>query len=535
MNAIITLHISLDSICYKLDLGGQVSWYDAKFTAKDKDLIFIWLLNLSKPVFQAMPLDTIKINCTEEIQKEFKTAINGFAGILNITNGSIKENQHLKGVNKDYTGLLFWNIGENPRYKALYEQLRKSNSDIYYLNHEPGFNKKTREWESSDTPMSINELLDYIRENKIKKIISINHYVPDKYIEKKGIFILPLLEYMGSEWIILDNDPPDLRPQGYLSKSFYNFSDLHFTTMSVLNKWWDKKYKIKTRYITIPHDYNNERKAELTDDYDIIVLTNSRIKNVESVRGIIDGIIPLFPEKTIYKDIYLWYLALRKLILEIMPLGEFERLKHNSHLHSFFFAFVSYLKHKIIADIKTEKQIRIYGDEGWKKLYPEYYKGLLNNEQIDKLYSESNHLFLLLNFSWSYLDASGPVYDVIARGVPFINVPPLVKAKDFEGFTNIEYSDKKQLNYLINNAKKAIYQEDFRNSFLLCKIVLRESCQEIEQSIMGHKSNDLFGQFLKAHQTLIDSMVDEYLDQNENILRECFEQIFIKLNYKDEE
>ena len=436
----ITITKNKNILSLKTNFNGIINWHDLKLSVDvDNDVLVNWLLMKVDPIWALMPIDDeLKINC-QDIE-DIKQAVFSLANILEATNEAI--GKHIKSFSRK-DNILFWNVSEDMRYKSLYNRLNKNN-DIQYINMDLGFDRVTRKWNHTDVSMSVDSLIKYLIDDEIGKIITVNSYVLDKYISSTAVNLMALCKHLGIEWITIDNDPADLNISGYYRRYAYNdTNNSRFSNLSCLVECFDKEYESNNiHYMAIPQDYGSEERSVLSNDYDIIVLSNSRYKNVQSMLSGIEAVCKSLPQETLYQDINTWYLAMRKLILEIMPLNEFKRFKQNSLLHHFYFACVQWLKFKIIGDVETDRKVKVYGDVGWHEVCKEYYCGSLDNNQVNSLYKESNHLYLLLNCSFSYLDASGPVYDVIRRNVPWINVPPMVKTDIFEPLDAVEYTDK---------------------------------------------------------------------------------------------
>ena len=481
------------------------------------NVVFSWLMKNCKDIFYQLPIE-LEIKCQEHCAEFFNVPLGNLATVFEKTGNAIKGLTELNGIGKDYQSILFWNVADDARYKGLCSQLSQK-ADVKYMNFVPGFDRKLRKWVGADIPMTVNEFVEYVTANQIGKIVTINYYVVDKYVEKTGISLIAICNYLGIEWIILDNDPPDLRATGFLHKAWHHNGDMAFSNLSVLNDFWDKKYGIDTTYTAIPQDYTQKEPYELDDDYTIVVLTNSRLEAVKEYMPQIQFLLQRMPYETMFTDIHTWYLATRHRLLYEMDLDEYQQLFHNSMLHRFYYHVVNYLKFYIVSHLKTDRLIEVYGDVGWGQLFPQYYKGVLYNDEIEKLYSEKNHLFLLVNCSMTYLDASGPVYDVIARNVPWCNVPVMARTSRFNGLKALEYSNYKELNHLVNNYK-LIRSPSLEMSLEYYRKVLHDSTNEIVGKISGTNQyvGKLFHEELDEHKRAVDRTVQSYMDKNKELL-----------------
>jgi hypothetical protein len=499
------------------------------------DLVGWWMLNAVKSLFFEMPLEKIVFECSEDVYGQFKRSIDNCEIITRLTNDAIIKYSHLGRVAADNGSILFVNIDDSNRYRCLYDEFRNVDAgDILYLSMNSGFNANECSWEDTDVPIPLDDLINFVISKKIRKIVSINHYFLDKYIIKTGVYLLPLFRYLGVEYVIIDQDPWDTKPLGYLIKLFYNCNSFdRFSSAPFLNRHWDNKYELENvRYIAVPQDYGEEGAIQdIQDDYAILVLSNSRLANVKALIGYIIYSLDHMSEDSVFTEVQCWYMALRFMILEIMKLDDFEKLYCNSVLHRLFYAIMQFLKYEIIEDLETLRDIEIYGDVGWQTIFPGYYKTRLNHQQMDELFMERNHLYLLLNHVLSYLEASGPVFDAIKRKVPFINMQSLVKTRSFEGFRHIEYGNKNELNYLTDNIRTVVGNNELKDSIRIFRNILISNESEIVEKVVSGRSvatdKGIFDRECREHQLLLDRMIEEYIDRNEAFLRESFDVLVL--------
>jgi len=530
MKAFIYLCKDNNSFCIKLDLNGKKTWHDIKLDNLDADFLSRWIFAKVKPVFFSMPLDEMKILCAKSFYENHKNIIDACSTVLECTNNEISKHKELKDCGKDYSEILFFNISEDIRYKSFYERLNRKKA-VFYMNMEAGFNRVTRRWEASnDLPIGIDELIKFIQTKKIRKIISINYYLLDRYMEKTGVNLIALFNYIGVEYIIINNDPLDLRTSGHIHKTAMHNNDcIQFSNLKVLNQYWDTRYDLDSNYIAIPQDYQKGEFQKLNKGFDIIVLSNSRWDSIGPNKKIIEEFLAQVPGDSLFDGFQIWYVALRYLVLNVMELTEYEKLKRNSWLHCFYFMVANYFKHLIINSLKTTRKIKVYGDIGWEKACPQYYCGSLNNEEVNRLYEEGNHLYLLLNFSFSYLDASGPVYDVMRRKVPFLNVPPMVKSPFFKHMEALEYKNFDDLNSMVKVAPKIYKAKRLQNALSKYNDILISSMVGIENRInekaeTRHPAFTFDGR-LKEHQTILDQKIVDYIDKHEGFLRSSYRSL----------
>lgn len=410
--------------------------------------------------------------------------------------------------------------------------LDDKSQEINYLNMKSGFNAEKREWGKSDIPIDINELINIIKEKKIRKIVSINVLLLSIYIINTGIFLNAVFSFIGIEHIIIDNDPYDLKPEGYLKMLFSNSESVpRFNCPYIFTKPWLKKYALTNiQRVPIPQYYKlHTDLPELAEDYSLLVLSNSRIRNVRLMYPSIIFLLDHINENFLYRDIQLWFLAMQYMITEVMDMNEFDRLLYNSRLHSFFYTVVQLLKYEVIEAVDTTRNIEIYGDIGWKTVFPEYYRGMLNQKEIEDKLSINRYLYLLLNSSFTYLHASAPVYDAVALNVPFINMAALCRSNALQGLEKIEYLNNRELNSLIKDTSY-FKDNDFRDSLQKFQKALIESTEFMHNKITDYtcdNTHTFYHKELLEHDRLLDEMMFSYIDEKESFLRDCFDIFFL--------
>jgi len=528
-----------DIFSLKLNINNNLSWHEKRVNY-DKiiidSLLYWWMLKAIKPIFFEMPLEKIDCVCSKDVYEKLGGNIDNCNAIIKRTNDAMNRYSHLKNVAKGNSNIIPFNIdGGSYRYKELFEKCcNGGTSGTLYLNMDSGFNEKTRTWEDRDVPLPLSELIDIVVNEGIKKIVSINHYVLERYLYKTGVHLVPLFRYIGIEYVIIDQDLWDDFPHGYLMKSFFTCNSFdRFSCTPAMNEYWDNKYGLKNiHYICVPQDYDeNGDIIELKENYGVLVLSNSRFDLVKPRIKSILYLLDHMEDDNVFTQVQLWYWSLRHMVLEILSIDEFERLRYNCFLHRFFYAVTQLLKYEVIESINETRRVEIYGDIGWKSIFPEYYQKYLNINEIDELFSERRHLYLLLNYAISYLDASGPIFDAISGNVPFINCPALVKTSAFEGFRHIEYTNKEELNYLIKNIRSAVDNEELKESMRIFMKVLKSNVNELEEKIVNNRNAEadrgMFGKECKEHKVLLDQMAEEYIDRNEPFLRETFRVLLL--------
>jgi hypothetical protein len=332
-----------------------------------------------------------------------------------------------------------------------------------------------------------------------------------------GVHLMVLCRHLGVEWITLNNDPPDLKPAGFLHKGLFHQPGMRrFANLQVLNEYWDKHYGIRGHYGVIPQDYGQKEFQQLDSDYKIIILTNSRLESVKPLVGYFTDHLGRLDETNLVDEFQLWYLASRQVVLD-SDIPEAHKLTYNSVLHQYYYMGVNFLKYQVINGIKTDREVELYGDVGWKEIAPQYYRGCLMNDDIRDLYQRGNQLFLLVNASISHLDASAPVYDMVRWGVPWINMKPLVRLFPLDA---IEYnSDAEEFNYMLNNAHEINFD------FTEYSDVLASSTDDLINKINDKPPNGIFNHHMQKQKQALNEMIDEYVTLRKPFINFIFKKI----------
>ena len=292
-----------------------------------------------------------------------------------------------------------------------------------------------------------------------------------------------------------------------------------------IGKYWDEKYSQQVQYIALPQDYREKDDAPFDSNYKIVVLSNCRWSNVESWRYIIEKLLGNMENPL--TELPLWYMSTHRL-LQNYDITELRLSKMMSLIHLLFYNAAQWLKYDIIKNIKTTRIVEVYGDDGWNHVWPNYYKGSLDLTQLEKLHKQENVLCLLLNFGYTYLDHSGPVYDMVRRGSSWINVSPVVRTANLEGLRNIEYQNYEELNTLIDNVKPAmeLAQESIDSLHSLYYSSTLGMIKTIKEKGQNISERTSFDSSFEEHNSLLKPMLESYIDKNEPYLSQVVNDLY---------
>lgn len=539
--AVITIGLHNNNMVVKYDMDGDVHWNEDQvvnehITFNMSECILLWLLNTIRPVWFAMPFEKIEVLFSQQVNEKYHQVMKDTNTFLQYTNKAIAKYQGLKNVADSFENILFFSVDNNERAMTLYNTMQKAEPDkIRYKNFDSGFNSEKRVWEDSGVPLSVDEFVDYIQREKIGKIVNINMYLLEKYLNKTGVYMIALFKLLGVEYIILDMDEYDMSPPGYLRKNFFNHTSF-FRSSHIAwgQRFWDERYGMNNvHYSSMPQRFNeNESIQLLNEDYGILVLTHCRLNTVKPRLNSIIYLLDSINSDNIFIEVQSWFASMHYMILHIMHLNEFERLFYNSNLVYFFYQVSNFLKYEVIHQIKSERKIKIFGDIGWQTIFPEYFQEkYLTDEEKHRLIQEKNHLFLLLNWSHFTTTPCGPFYDVVNSNIPFLNYSSLVKSKSLSGFDNFEYDSFKDLNDKIESIND-IYQEiELIDGIQYYKKVINDEQTAIANKILYdieiNSSDGEYGRLCQEENRIEKQIVLDYMNTNETRLRETFDVLFM--------
>ncbi len=537
----ISIDVHNNNMVVKCSVNAKAYWKEEKIINDQisidmTEMISMWVLNAVKPVFFQMPFDKVDIVFPHEIKEKYVHVVTNLNSFLQLTNSKIQKYANLKNSAKSHDNVLFFSVGHEERAMNLYNKMKECEPDkIRYKNFDPGFNGVKRVWEDSDVPMSVDEFVEYIQTEKIRKIVSINMYILEKYLTKTGVYMIALFEMLGVEYIIMDMDEYDMTPSGYLKKNFLNHTSF-FRSSHIAwgQRYWDKRYGMdNVHYSSMPQRFDESQTPQLlNDDYGIMVLTHCRLNTVQPRLNPIIFLLDRISPDDFFVEVQSWFASMHYMILHIMHLTELERLYYNGSMVNFFYQVTNFLKYEVIHQIQSQREIKIFGDVGWKTIFPEYYQEqYLAVEEKHKLIQERNHLFLLLNWSHFTTTPCGPFYDVVNSNIPFLNYSSLVKAKGLSGFNHFEYNSFEALNHKIDCVNDIYQNKELLDTIKYYKRVINDEQTAIADKILYDSDIDSYqgeyGQLCKEENQIEKEICLNYINHNEIMLREIFDVLFM--------
>ncbi len=526
-----------------LDLDGQVHLRNMDLDPSHphaQEALFYFLLTALKPAFYKMPV-TLNINAPQAFISSHEKIMTRCLQITDQTNQAVRGLGKHRGKGGRWKGILFFNVDENPRGIEIHRALEgMAKPELHYENMTSGFNAMTRQWEESPAPYPLDELLTMLEKKRVGRIISANHYLLEKYLNTQGIFLPAVLGALGVEYVIYDNDPYDAAPMGYLAKAFFHPRGTPRFSLSFFHRYWDQTLDLESvEYRAYPQNYVREQvdAPPLSEGFKILILSQSRLANIEqSLLAVLFWLDQMNPAN-LFNEVQLSYLALRHLILNEFELPLFRRAHYNTLIHSLFYNAMNLLKYEVIEQIEARDRIELYGDQGWETVFPEYYRGHLDNQGVDEVFDRGDQLYLLLNHVTTYFDASGPLYDALKRGVPFVGFPCTARPAVYGAMAEIEYRSAAELNRHLDQGASAFFQPEVQWALSALKLDLDLSSQLLFQGMVGREpaagDQARLREIMALNQVLISGAVQTYLAEKKEVVYTLYQALVRgeKINY----
>lgn len=488
-------------------------------TQTTAQFLVMWLVTRSKKVFEIMPISNIEMKISKDCMKIYEKEFNLYATIIGRTNNYLKKDIVSNLAKTKKNNVLIFEV-KNQRYETLIKRIEHDVDRRVYKLYEPiNFNGKTRTMEQKELKYDIDILLEFIKNNQIKIVAVVNMDPLMRYMFKEGINIFTLLEKAGCTLLNIQNDPSELNMSNYLQRDLMYSEWTEFVNMGILSKHYDIDASQKIVYSPIMQDYTANRywPIDISEKQKIVVLSNSRYENIISEEENITTLLNQFNEPFI--ELPIWYLSICKTIDNDKELKLSEKTIKRYLFHWLFYNSAQYLKHRIIKEVEDDFDINVYGDIGWQQICPRSYCGYLEIGEYRKLYNSSDVLFLLLNFGFTYLDHSGPVYDMVKYGSHWINVPSICRTGELEDLGKLEYNSTSQLRQVISEYSDRRKQSI--SSLSALRQIYQSATDSLVDEIMINKKVPYDSLFLKSyeeHNRLINVKTNNYIIKNHEML-----------------
>jgi hypothetical protein len=529
----------IDIKCYNEDF--HISFNELN-KSMQQYLVFSMLSKI-KEIFFKMPVEKFSIEYI--ITDKSSSIINFYKQVFDIincilinTNEKIKEYKEYKGFAKEFSNTVFYVFEEDDRIDGFYKKNMKSNKNIIFQTYKSGFNKMKRIWEEEEK-ITLDNLVKLILKNKAHKIVLQNYYVFTDFIAApRWIYLPAIFKYFEIEAHSIDVDTAEyINGIGPILRDlFHNRFSTRYTYNPYLSSYWDEVKGLKNIYYTpvIQHYNKNKINFNIDDNYNILVLSNSRLVDVKCDLNEILFVLEKFNSENIFHELQIWYLTMRWFLYNRIWVDEYTKINISFSLMRIMYHSSQFLKFYTIEKIESDRKIEIYGDKGWEKIFPDYYQNkFLNKNELLDIRKRKDYLHLLINNNFTYLDGGGPIYDILTEDIPFLTFSSLVKNKELNGLKYIEYTNKDDLNYKLNNFCKFNNNTELINSLNFIKDVFVNGEEDVVKRL-SNKIDDngitLFKKMYTEQREMIENSIEEYFVENEDIIKKSYQTLFVNQN-----
>ena len=265
--------------------------------------------------------------------------------------------------------------------------------------------------------------------------------------------------------------------------------------------------------------------------FTLTVMSNSRV--TDCMR---DFLFILYILESIYdggdsfgiKEIQRWYLAARQLLLEA-PLSEARKLRCAAKLMYIQYNASNLLKYNVLEQVGTRYSIALYGDEGWQKLFPDFYRGFLKKNEMTQVLNDPQTLLLLINNNFTYLDCSGSIANALAQKTPCLSWRAVTKTSKLKGLDTIEYETANELFAKLAKASLLFNDNKLMDAVREYQTIMQSGEREVADYIFNDKEypadGGAFGQEYCNHEILLRKEISVYLDKHRQTVEDTLNVI----------
>ena len=480
---------------------------------------YCWLIAESKSIFLKMPFEQITLHISKKVFDISKDAINAYGHTINNTNKFVRKLFCKNFDSSAPDSILFFKVNDQ-RYNNLFSYLNRDNHKPIHTLYEPtNFDSISRRFTIKPCVHNVEKVVDFIISKNISKVVVVNLEPLVTYLFKEHINIFTVLYRLGISLTNIQNDPAELTAHGYLLRKISNYGSTEYLVHSVLSCSFDERISTAVFPSPIMQNYScphEESTVPLMENYDIYVTSNSRFG---PTMNYYDAFMPVINQlENPLIELPLWYLSISNLLDQEGSYAACVLDQKRKYYHHIFYCAAQYLKYEIIKNISPDINIAVYGDKGWEKICPNRYKGFLDLNELEKAYHSNNILVLLMNYGYTYLDHSGPIYDVIRAGTNWINVPSVVTTAPLEGLRHLEYSSYSELNSLLKNYRSIAHQAEPSKKIL--RSLYQSSTNHLKDHLFDKKiaSSFEFTSSHSEHTKLLKQKISEFTAGNFDFL-----------------
>ena len=512
------------SLAYVVDDLSYTYALDLSSNPTSNEYILAWLLANSKPLFGGLPFVKPSVEISNSVYSQYPDPISRFVNQINNTNILLREIYHLRNTSASHSqssvaSLVF--TVENLRYKSLFSFLSaSSNHELIFVDEPSNYDGINRKFLDKPPLHSIRDIITLIVDSGARNVVSVNLAPLLKYMFTENINVFAVLSFLGVTLFRIQNDPSELCSEGYLIRQLSDYGSREFILHSMLSESYDSGPEVCACPAPIMQNYSEYNSVPYTfvgPSPEVVVISNSRFTDVMNN---VDSFLPILESMdNPFVELPLWYLSVSRLLDQDTVFTRPQIDQKRSSAHWIFYHAAQYLKFDIVQRICSDCDLSVYGDNGWNNVCPDNYKGFLEVDRLSDFYCSSSKILLMLNFGYTYLDHSGPVYDVIRDGTNWLNVPALVVTSELEGLRSLEYSNCDQLAEKLNSFSS--YALESHSSRARLASIYHSATENFEQSLRDPISRSapcLFLDSYNEHKNLLSKLLNNYLASNSSRL-----------------
>lgn len=495
------------------------------------DYFFPWFFSLLKNTLSMdlnLSLD-LSINGEETNISIFKPAIHAALGILSKTRDCLKKNQTLPKITPDFKGKIFFNMGETALISEVYNKVFKEDPENTHYDSCDFLNQYFTH-KTANLPC-LDDLLQMIYEKKIRTIYAHNVSYIRYFFEHHQLFLPAILEQIGVEYVIIDFDTYNhMDGFYYLKKAFNSEESRRFCIMPHIDFFWDQKLSMKNiRYFPIPFKSDDISLTSLSNDYEILITTWSRVQQILYYFKPILFFLSYVDAKKPFRDYQFLFHALSHLLNAHDKIPLSSKMRHYTILSNMYYHSNSLLKFEIIDKLTTRRPIYLYGEEDWKIFFPDLYRGFADQNKLKQMLSEKNYLQILMNSNYSYYENNPMFIRLLNANNPYLAFSSIHETPELSGMRHLEYSHMEELNRKIEEIPLLTENPEFKNAKKILTQSMNDCVDDFYTNLTRSRDatprENLFEKITKRQASAFKTQVLHYIQHNFSRVQECFTRL----------
>lgn len=484
-----------------------------------------------KPLFlDLMPVNNLEVRIGQELMQEkysgFKPYLLQIASTLNNTNKLLQDIDDQQIDFGHHNNTLIYNLDGHFYLENVYKEIKEKNR-AFYQTFTTGWNSTKRQLDSPPQVMTPSELFNFIKENEIGRIVSINLYYLEAIFDYHCVYLLALLARLGVEYNTVDWDIYAINKMLGVNKLCFHASQFkRYDIFPSIQKSWNEKFNLANTAYHPGQALREERQSlqPLNDNYQILCAANSRLANFREPMQL-EKVLAAFDfceEDNLFHDFQFWFHAISLFLIRDVEAPPLEKFKLRAQLIKVHFDGISLLKYEALNGISSERPVNLYGDEEWQFIFPQYYQGkYLPKEEVVAKIRSGDYLHLQLNNIFSYPEAHSVISEALSLHRPYLGFPAVVKTPALEGFEGLEYNNIAQLNHRLDNINSVIEGDKFRSSLRAhsknMAVCWKEFCENLSEGYIEER--DTYNNICEQHQNQFALDAQSYItDKRDRLL-----------------